>query len=178
MLPILEQILGSDRLTGARDGGHIVLSALGDDAVVVGAAALAATKAGLSPFEAENAVRPKYPQIGDATFGEITVGKKTHADDIIIRVDGKVKKRKKAAVQERYGTSHVVDAKEVGRICRGGPEVVFVGTGHQEQVALNEEAVQFLSQRRIRLEVAATHKLAKAYNACTDRKAALIHVTC
>lgn len=178
MLPIIEGILAADQLTGARDGGHVVLSALGDDAVVLGAAALAATKAGFSPFEAKNAVRPKYSPIGDASFGEIAVGKKTHANDIIIRVDGKVKKRKKDAVKERHGTSHVVDAKELSRVCRGGPEIVFVGTGHQGQMALSEEAELFLSQRRIRLHVASTSELAEAYNGCSDRKAALIHVTC
>ena len=177
MLPIIQGILDSDQLTGAHEGG-LVLSALGDDAVVLGAAALAATKAGLSPFEPQNAVRPKYPEIGEATFGEIAVGKKTHAGDIVIRVDGKVKKRKKDAVKERHGTSHVVDAKELSRVCRGGPEVVFVATGHQGQMALNEEGEAFLSQRRIRLEVNPTPELAAAYNACSDRKAALIHVTC
>jgi glucokinase len=178
MLPIIEGILASDQLAGAREGGHVVLSALGDDAVVVGAAALAAIKAGLSPFEKKNAVRPNYPQIGEAAFGEIAVGKKTYANDIVIRVDGKVKKRKKAAVKARHGTSHVVDPKELERICRGGPEIVFVGSGHQGQMTLNADAELFLSQRRIRLEVARTSELAEAYNACSERKAALIHVTC
>ena len=177
MLPIIQGILDADQLTGAHEGG-LVLSALGDDAVVLGAAALAATKAGLSPFEKKNAIRPKYPKIGEATFGEIAVGKKTHTGDIVIRVDGKVKKRKKDAVKERHGTSHVVDAKELRRVCRGGPEVVFVGSGHQGQMALNEEGQAFLSQRRIRLIATPTPELADAYNACSDRKAALIHVTC
>ena len=178
MLPIIKGILDSDQLTGAPEDNYLVLSALGDDAVVLGAAALAATKAGLSPFEKKNAVRPSYPKIGDVAFGEISVGKKTHAGDIVIRVDGKVKKRKKDVVKERHGTSHVVDAKEIGRVCRGGPEVVFVATGHQGQTAVNEEAETFLRQRRIRLEVKTTPELADAYNACKDRKAALIHVTC
>lgn len=178
MLPIIEGILASDQLTGARDGGQVLLSALGDDAVVLGAAALAATKAGLSPFDKKNVVRPDYAQIGKADFGEIAVGKKNHVNDILIRVNGKVKKRKKDAVKERHGTSHVVDAKELARVCRGGPEVVFVGAGHQDQMALNEEAKLFLSQRRIRLVVTPTPDLAEAYNGCSERKAALIHVTC
>lgn len=178
MLPIIEGILDADQLAGAREGGQVVLSALGDDAVVLGAAALAATKAGLSPFVEKNAVRPKYPKIREATFGEIVVGKKTHKDDVLVRVDGKVKRRKKDVVKERHGTSHVVDAKELARVCRGGPEVVFVATGHQGQMALNEDAESYLSQRRIRLEVVRTPELAEVYNACEDRKAALVHVTC
>ncbi len=178
MLPIIQEILASDQLTGARTGGQVVLSALGDDAVVVGAAALAAIRAGFSPFEKQNAVCPAYPQIAETLFGEISIGKKTHGNDVVIRVDGKVKKRKKVAVKERLGTSHVVDVKELQRICRGGPEVVFVGSGHQGQMALNAESELYLSQRRIRLEVARTPDLAQAYNACPDRKVALIHVTC
>ena len=96
----------------------------------------------------------------------------------MILVDGKVKKRKKAAVKERLGTALVVDVEELQRICRGGPEVVFIGSGHQGQMALNAESELYLSQRRIRLEVARTPELAQAYNACSDRKVALIHVTC
>ena len=35
IMPIVENIVGSDRLPGARDGGQVLLSALGDDAVVL-----------------------------------------------------------------------------------------------------------------------------------------------
>jgi len=178
MLPIIEEILAADNLTGARDGGHVVLSALGDDAVVLGAAALAATKAGLSPFLAENAVLPKYSKIGDVAFGQIQVGKKTFDNDIIVRVDGKTRRRKKETVRERHGTSHVVDAKELGKLCRGGPEVVFIGTGHQDGLQLTDDARQFFSQRRIQLQLHPTPELAAPYNACKQRKAALVHLTC
>ena len=41
VLPIVEKIVASDQLRGAREGGNVVLSALGDDAVVIGAVALA-----------------------------------------------------------------------------------------------------------------------------------------
>jgi glucokinase len=51
MMPILENIVGSDRLPGARDGGRVLLSALGDDAVVLGAVALARAHVGRSPFK-------------------------------------------------------------------------------------------------------------------------------
>jgi len=51
MMPILENIVGTDRLPGARDGGHVLLSALGDDAVVLGAVALARRSVGRSPFK-------------------------------------------------------------------------------------------------------------------------------
>jgi len=46
ILPIVEKIVASDKLPGAREGGKVVLSALGDDAVVLGAVALARRKMG------------------------------------------------------------------------------------------------------------------------------------
>ncbi|MHB8901282.1 MAG: ROK family protein [Thermoguttaceae bacterium] len=178
MLPIIEDIVASDRLAGAREGGGVALSALGDDAVVLGAAALAATRAGLSPFDAKNVILPAYPRMGETVFGEIALEEKYYTNDLYIRVDGKVKKRKKGPVKQRHGTSHVVDVVELARICRGGPEVLFVGTGHQGQLALNPEAELYLKQRRVRVEALRTPELADAYNASPLRKAALVHVTC
>lgn len=178
MLPIIDGILESDQLAGACSGGHVALSALGDDAVVLGAAALAATKAGRNPFKERNSILPEYPKIGDATLGELVVGKKTFSTDVTIRVDGKVKKRKQAQVKLRHGTMHVLDAVEVRKLCRGGPEVIFVGTGHSSQLHLDEEARQFLGRRLIKVELLPTPQFAQAYNACSARKAALIHVTC
>ena len=62
MMPIVENIVGRDRLPGARDGGQVLLSALGDDAVVLGAVALARKLVGRSPFKS---VRrgARYPEI-------------------------------------------------------------------------------------------------------------------
>jgi len=51
LLPIVQGVVGSDQLSGARPGGEVVLSALGDDAVVLGAVALARKHAGRSPFK-------------------------------------------------------------------------------------------------------------------------------
>jgi glucokinase len=51
MMPIIQNIVGADRLPGARDGGHVLLSELGDDAVVLGAVALARRSVGRSPFK-------------------------------------------------------------------------------------------------------------------------------
>ncbi|MCK5270570.1 MAG: ROK family protein, partial [Sedimentisphaerales bacterium] len=51
ILPIVEKIVASDKLTGAREGGKILLSMLGDDAVVLGAVALARRKVGRNPFK-------------------------------------------------------------------------------------------------------------------------------
>ena len=44
----------------------------------------------------------------DATeFGAITIDAKTYEHDVIIRLSGKVEKRRKRLSKERYGTSHI-----------------------------------------------------------------------
>ncbi len=178
IVPIVENVVGSDQLPGARDGGHVLLSALGDDAVVLGAVALACCRVGRNPFKKQFALKPAYPQIGQVSFGEVAVGGKTYAQDVYIFVSGKIKKRKKGLAKKAYGTSHRIGPKELERVCRGGPEVLFVGTGHSGQTELTEEARRYLSQRSIECRALPTPQVAEAYNQSEQRKAALIHVTC
>ena len=178
IMPIAENIVGSDQLPGARDSGQVLLSALGDDAVVLGAVALARGHVGRDPFKSEFAVQQTYPQLVAAGFGEITVGKKTYTRDVVIQVNGKVKKRKKSLAKELYGSSHTIGPKELEKVCRGGPAVLFVGTGHSGQAELNDDARQYLAQRSIECQALPTPEAVEAYNHCKERKAALIHVTC
>jgi glucokinase len=178
MVPIVEGVLDADRLPGAREGGRLLLSALGDDAVVLGALALARRHAGHDPFDKRFAVKPSYPQIDRASFGEVTIGGETHDRDVYISVNGQIKKRKKSLAKKVYGSSHTVGPRELEKVCRGGPEVLFVGTGHSGQVALADDAERFCTLRRIQCRPLPTPEVIEAYNACDQRKAALIHVTC
>ena len=178
MMPIIENIVGSDHLPGARDGGQVLLSALGDDAVTLGAVALARRRVRRNPFKKRFAVQPAYADIARFTFGEIVVGRKTYDHDIYIPVNGKVKAREKSLAKKQFGNSHTVGPKELEEVCKGGPEVLFIGAGKEGKVEVTEEARRYLSQRAIQLEILPTTKLVEAYNGSKQRKAALIHVTC
>ncbi len=178
IVPIVENIVGSDQLPGARDGGRVLLSALGDDAVVLGAVAVARTLVGRSPFKKRYAVSPSYATMSGYRFGEVTIGRRSYSHDVYILVDGTVKRRKKSIAREEYHTAHALGPKELERVCRGGPEVLFVGTGETGAVKLNEEALRYLSQRSIDCKALPTPEAIEAYNKSGKRKAALIHVTC
>ncbi len=178
IMPIVENIVGLDPLPGARKGGRVLLSALGDDAVALGAVAAARKLVHRSPFKKKFHVRPKYPEIGRAGFGEIAVGRKTYGRDVYIMVGGKVKKRKKKLAREFYGSAHKIGPKELEAVCQGGPEVLFIGAGMSGKVELTEDAQRFLSQRAIKCDILPTPKAAENYNRSKLRKAALIHVTC
>ncbi len=93
IMPIIEHVVGVDPLPGAREGGRVLASALGDDAVSLGAVAAARNLVGRSPFKKRYRVRASYPRIERFHFGEITIGKKTYGRDVYILVDGRVKKR-------------------------------------------------------------------------------------
>jgi glucokinase len=178
IMPIVENIVGRDPLPGAREGGRVLLSALGDDAVVLGAVAAARKLVRRSPFKKRFFVHPNYPEITRVGFGEITVGRETYSRDICISVSGKVRKRDESLAKELYGSAHVVGPKELEKICRGGPEVLFVGAGRASEVTLTEDARRFLAQRSIKCEIQPTVKAVESYSKSKLRKAALIHVTC
>ena len=178
IMPIVENIVGRDPLPGAREGGRVLLSALGDDAVVLGAVAAARKRVQRSPFKKRFLVHPKYPEISRLGFGEITVGRETYSRDICIFVSGRVKKRDEGLAKELYGSAHVVGPKELERICKGGPEVLFIGAGRESEVKLTEDARRFLAQRSIKCEIEPTVKAVESYSKSKLRKAALIHITC
>ena len=118
IMPIVENVVGLDPLPGARDGGRVLLSALGDDAVVLGAVAAARKLVGRSPFKKRFHVKPKYPDIRRVGYGEITVGRKTYSRDIYIYVNGKAKRRDKKLAKEH---SRLRSHRRPERVGKGVP---------------------------------------------------------
>ncbi len=177
-LPIIRGIIRDDALDGARPGGYVARAELGDDAVVLGSVALARQASGEDPLAQIGEDLPEYPAITHIEFGEAVVGEKTYRKDIIIRGDGKVKKRKKKRVKRRHGTSHVIDPLELDRVVKGSPQTLFVGTGQSDTCSLTPEAEDYLHQRHITMHALPSAEAAEAYNRAPGRKAALIHLTC
>jgi glucokinase len=178
IMPIIEQVVAADRLPGSHEGGSVLVSALGDDAVVLGAVAAARRLVGRNPFKKRFQVVPTYPQISRIAAGEITIDKKNHAGDVFITVAGKVKKRGDEAVCESENAARAVGVKELEKICKGGPEVLFIGAGESDSMELTEDARRFLAHRSIQCEILPTMKAAESYNRSKRRKAALMHVSC
>jgi glucokinase len=178
VVPIVEGIVKNDKLPGARDGGHVLLSALGDDAVVLGAIALIRNAIGRSPFKRRYAVAPRYPSLARTKAGEIVVNGKIYNRDVCITAEGNIKKRKKGADPDGHAQAHTIDSKEFERVCQGGPEIVFVGLGEQGSASMTDEALRFLAYRQIQCKSLPTAQIVDAYNKCKQRKAALIHVMC
>jgi len=178
IMPVVEQIVASDRLPGAREGGQVVLSSLGDDAVVLGCVALARKAAGRSPFRKRFAVEPQYPAVGPVEFGRIVIGGETYSSDVFINVHGKIKQRDKQLARESQGSSHLIGPQELEKVCRGGPALLIIGTGMEGQVELADQAESFLQRRRIEYRLLPTPEAVEAFNQANGRRALLAHLTC
>ena len=115
----------------------------------------------------------------DATeFGSITVDGKTYEHDVIIRLSGKVEKRRKRLSKEEYGTSHIVSKTEAKFVFEDGCDVLIVGAGQQGNVRLSPEASEYFDKKHCRVILLPTPEAIGAFNQSREKKIALMHVTC
>ncbi len=73
--------------------------------------------------------------IEDTKFGSITIDGKTYEHDVIVRLSGKVEKRKKKLSKETYGTSHIISKDEAKFVFEDGCDVLIVGAGQEGKCA-------------------------------------------
>lgn len=178
VFPIVTKVVESDRLPGAREGGRILASALGDDAVVLGAVALARESVGRSPFKKRYAMLPHYQPVHVTRNGRVTVGKSTYTEDVHIDAGGKATKRGAKGASGRKGKGRrEIGPEDLEPACQGGPEVIFIGTGLTGRVRLSPRSAAYLRHRGIDCRAAPTPKAVRAYNRCKKRKAAIVLVS-
>jgi hypothetical protein len=118
------------------------------------------------------------PKIEATTFGSITIDGQEIKNDVILRLDGSVKKRKKKLSKKVYGTSHTISLDEAKHIYEKGAELLIIGTGQHDLVRLSDEAEKYLKKRDCRVKLMATPKATRAWNKAEGQVIALFHVTC
>jgi glucokinase len=177
ILPAVEKVIAKDALSGARKGGAVVRSLLGDDAVFLGAVRLAQQL--LQSGKKISVKRmPDYPKITAADADRITIGGRVYKGDVYLRADGKVKKRKRSVIKKIYGKSAGTGKEELKKICKGKPETVIIGTGPAGQGHLSPEAKKFMDSRGIKYMEEATARAIYSYNKTRGRKAAVMRAGC
>ncbi|MBN2296074.1 MAG: hypothetical protein JXM70_26825, partial [Pirellulales bacterium] len=160
-------------------GGGILVSSLGDDAVVLGAVALARMAVGDNPFKKQSIVHPTRDEL-KLDSSVVCCGEKNFKRDFYITVNGKCKAQKPSLSESKMGKIEL-NPGDLLKVCEGGPATLFIGTGlsakkDSSSVELSERAALYLAQRKIDVELLSTPKAVKAYNAHEGRKAALIRV--
>jgi hypothetical protein len=118
------------------------------------------------------------PQIDRTTFGSITIAGEVFEHDVIIRLDGEVKKRKKKLSKAIYGTSHVISLAEAEHIYEVGAKRLIIGTGQSGMVKLSNDAAEYFKQKSCLVHMQPTPEAICAWNQAESAVIGLFHVTC
>jgi len=112
------------------------------------------------------------------SFGSITIDGQKFDHDVIIRLDGTIKKRKKKLSKKFYGTSHKISREEAEFIYEDGAKTLIIGTGQYDRVHLSEEAQEYFDSRGLRLITVATPEAISLWNDEGGAAIGLFHITC
>jgi hypothetical protein len=118
------------------------------------------------------------PHIDRTNFGSITIDGEIFEQDVIIRLDGKVKKRKKKLSKAVYGTSHIISRDEAEHVYEEGAERLIIGSGQNGMVELSEEAAAYFQQQGCKVDLRPTEEAKSAWNEAKGAVIGLFHITC
>ena len=118
------------------------------------------------------------PKIDRSEFGSITIDGEVFDHDVIIRLGGRVEKRKKKLSKAVYGTSHTISLAEAEHLYQEGVERLLIGAGQEGRVGLSEEAAAYFARNRCQVELLPTPEVIPVWNQAEGAVIGLLHVTC
>jgi hypothetical protein len=118
------------------------------------------------------------PRIDGTRFGSITIAGTLFRHDVVIRLDGQVKKRKKKLSKALYGTSHIISLDEAKHVYQREAERLIVGSGQHGLVKLSDEAADYFRRKECQVELLPTKEATQAWNRAQGAAIGLFHVTC
>jgi hypothetical protein len=118
------------------------------------------------------------PKINKSKFGSITINGQVYRHDVVIRLDGQVKKRKKKLSKQVYGTSHILSLAEAEYVHEAGAKVLIFGNGQFDSARLSDEARNYFAQAGCQVKLLPTPKAVDAWNESEGKVIGLFHVTC
>jgi len=118
------------------------------------------------------------PKIEATSFGSITIRGQKIRHDVMLRLDGSVRKRKKKLSKRVYGTSHTISLDEAKHLYEEGAELLVIGTGRFDSVRLSEEAQAHLEKHNCQTTLARTTEAIHIWNEAQGKVIGLFHVTC
>ena len=118
------------------------------------------------------------PRIDETEFGSITVDGTPFEHDVIIRLSGQVKKRKKKLSKAIYGTSHTLSLDEAKHVYETGTERLIIGTGQYGALQISDEAEAYFQDKGCQVDLLSTPNAIDAWNQAQGAVIGLFHVTC
>jgi hypothetical protein len=118
------------------------------------------------------------PSIQRTKFGSIVIEREAFRHDVIIRRNGRVRKRKKRLSKAVYGTSHTISLEEAKYFYQKGADKVIIGTGQYGLVTLSEEASSYFKGKACEVICLPTPNAIRTWNEAEGAVIGLFHVTC
>jgi len=116
--------------------------------------------------------------IDGTEFGSITIDGETYPHDVLIRLSGEIKKRKKKLSKKHYGTSHIMSLEEAEFSYEKGCHLLIVGTGQNGNLHLSSEAAEFFAGKDCEVLAEPTPRAIAVFNQAKGDCIGLFHVTC
>jgi len=118
------------------------------------------------------------PNIDKTKFGSITIAGDKYEHDVVIRLNGKVEKRRKKLSKELFGTSHIISLAEAEYVYEDGANWIIIGTGQSGMAKLSPEAADFFQKKRCTVKLLPTPQAVRCWNETEEAVIGLFHVTC
>ncbi|MFC2088963.1 MTH938/NDUFAF3 family protein [Calditrichota bacterium] len=119
------------------------------------------------------------PRFNHTEFGSITIDNQVYDHDVIIRLNGEIKKRKKKLSKAVYGTSHVISVDEAKYVYEKGAKLLIFGAGQYNTAKFSNEATAFFEKKNCKVIVLSTKDATEIWNKSDEKKRiGLFHLTC
>ncbi len=118
------------------------------------------------------------PRIENTGFGWIKVNSVKYTYDIIITLNGEIKKRKKKLSKKIYGTSHTLSLDEAAYISDKNCKNIIIGSGQYGVLELSDKATEYFKNNGIHVILESTPKAINTWNTIQEKACAMFHVTC
>jgi hypothetical protein len=109
-------------------------------------------------------------KIDSTQFGSITIEGETYPHEVVVRLSGKVEKRKKKLSKEIFGMSHVMSRSEAEFVYEKGSDLLVLGTGQYDNVRLSPEAAEFFERKGCEVLAEPTPRAIAAFNLTKGHK--------
>ena len=118
------------------------------------------------------------PKINSTSFGSVKVKGKLFKHGILIRLNGKVEKRRKKLSKKLYETLHKISLEEAKYIYENGAEELIMRTGQTGYVEISKKAEKYFRKKHCKVKLLPTPKAIKIWNKRKGKAIAMFHVTC
>ena len=171
MMPVIDAVISSDQLPSAPSNRRILISSLGDNAVVLGAVALAQSMSGNNPLYGIDQVLPKYPKLKLQEAGTVSVNLIPFSEDFFLHADGNVQQRQKLPKKHPDGFR----LGDLRMATEGGTDLIILATPRAAEVSLSKKCDDFLKRRGIDYRILSLDEAVQSYNTATVRRSAVFH---